>query len=158
MADLIRWTPGEFFSPILGDVSDAEREMNRMLRRAFGRKALRDRVLEEGAAWYPAVDVEEEPDKYLVKAELPGMKQEDIKVSVRDGTLILTGEKKTEHEEKHEGYHRYERSYGKFQRAFTLPTQVKSEKIKATYKNGILEIDIPKSEEAKPKEIEVKVS
>ena len=158
MADLIRWTPGELFSPIMGDISDAEREMNRMLRRAFGRRALRGRTLEEGAAWYPAVDVEEEPDKYLVKAELPGMKQEDIKVSLRDGTLILTGEKKSEHEEKHEGYHRYERAYGRFQRAFTLPTQVRSEKIKATYKNGILEIDIPKSEAARPKEIEVKVS
>jgi HSP20 family protein len=129
-------------------------EMNRMLRGFLGRTPVR--TMEEGGVWYPAVDIEDETDKYVIKAELPGLKQEDIKITLNDGTLTFSGEKKAEHKEKHEGYHCYERYSGKFQRSFTLPTQIKGDKIKANFKNGILEIDVPKSEEVKPKEIEIK--
>jgi HSP20 family protein len=132
-------------------------EMNRLFGGFLGRAPMRT-TAEEGCILYPAVDVEDEADKYVLKAELPGLKKDDLKVTVSDGSIVLSGEKKAEHEEKHTGFHRYERCYGKFQRAFMLPTQVDANKIKANFKDGILEIDIPKSAEAKPKEIEIKAS
>ena len=105
--------------------------------------------------WRPHVDLSESEDLYEVKAELPGMKKEDIKVEVHDNVLTLTGEKKQEEKSDKKNYHRIERSYGKFERSFRLPKKVKAEEIKARYKNGILTIDIPKVEEMKPKEITV---
>jgi len=105
--------------------------------------------------WKPHVDLSESEDLYEVKAELPGMKKEDIKVEVHDNVLTLTGEKKQEEKSDKKNYHRIESSYGKFERFFRLPKEVKAEDIKANYKNGILTIDIPKVEETKPKEIAV---
>ena len=106
----------------------------------------------------PAVDIVEEKDKYLVKADLPGLKQEDIKVEVDDGVLKISGERKYEkkEEDKEKKYHYYERSYGAFERRFVLPSDVDTEKIDAKYENGVLEIVIPKTESKKPKEIKVK--
>lgn len=105
----------------------------------------------------PAVDVSEKEDRYIVKADLPGMKQEEIKVNLEDNVLTISGERKEEKEEKDEKkrYHYYERSYGSFARSFTLPNTVKTEEIKAKYEKGVLHIEIPKAEAKKPKEIKV---
>lgn len=107
--------------------------------------------------WSPAVDLTETPDEYIVKAELPGMKQDDIDVTLIDQTLTVSGEKKVEKEEKEKDYHRVERYFGKFQRSFHLPLRVDSEKIKATYKDGVLEVNLPKSADARKKEITIEV-
>jgi len=108
-------------------------------------------------AWTPAVDIAEHDDEYLVKVELPGVNKEDVKITIESNVLTIRGEKKQEKETKKENYHRVERNYGSFQRSFTLPSTVKSDKIDASYKDGILSISLPKAEEAKPKQIEVKV-
>jgi HSP20 family protein len=106
--------------------------------------------------WRPAVDVNETKDAYLLNAELPGMTKEDIKISFDNNLLTLAGEKKLEHEENKENYFRVERAYGKFERSFRLPEGVNADQIKANYKNGVLSLEIPKSEKVKPKEIEIK--
>jgi HSP20 family protein len=105
----------------------------------------------------PAVDVYEEKDDIVVKAELPGMTKEDIQVDIADSHLTLKGEKKKEEKIEEEDYFACERSYGSFHRSLELPTEVQAEKVKASFKNGILEIRLPKSEEAKTKEIKVKI-
>jgi len=165
MADLVRWTPGGLINPeVFGrfeDVGDFRREINRMNRnmnrmfRRFLRRTPSPAFME--GAWSPAIDLEEDADKYIVKAELPGINKEDIKVSVTDNTLTLSGERRFEREGREKAYRHYERAYGKFQRAFTLPSQVNSEQIKASYNAGILEIDIPKSETGKAREIEIQI-
>ena len=106
-------------------------------------------------AWSPSVDLSETEDKYEVKADLPGMKKDEIKISFNDSVLTLTGEKKHEEKVDEKNYHRVERAYGKFERSFRLPKDVKADQIKANYKSGVLSIEIPKSEKAKPKEIAV---
>ncbi len=108
--------------------------------------------------WRPRIDVMEHADSFVIKAELPGVNRNDVKITVRENILTIKGEKKQEKEEKDKSYHRVERSYGSFERSFTLPSGVKNDKIDATYKDGVLTITLPKVEEAKPKEIEVKVS
>jgi len=108
-------------------------------------------------AWTPAVDIAEHDEQYLVEVELPGVNKEDVKITLENNILTIRGEKKQEKETRKESYHRVERSYGSFQRSFTLPTTIKSDKIDAAYKDGILQITLPKAEEAKPKQIEVKV-
>ena len=105
--------------------------------------------------WNPAVDITESKDGYEVKAELPGLKKENIKISFEDDVLVLSGERKNEKDEKDENFHRIERNYGKFERCFRLPNDVKSDEIKANYKNGVLTVNIPKNEKAKPKEIAI---
>ena len=105
--------------------------------------------------WQPAVDIVETKDSFEVKAELPGMKKDDIKIEFEDGVLTLTGERKSEKEDKDKNFYRMERRYGKFQRCFALPKNVKVEEIKASYKDGVLTVNIPKAEEAKAKEIEI---
>jgi HSP20 family protein len=107
--------------------------------------------------WYPAVDVLESKDSYLIRAELPGMKREDIKVEVKDGTLVLSGERKSEKPADGVEYRHVERVTAKFWRSFSLPETVKQDGIEATYKDGILEMRVPKAEEAKPRQIEISV-
>jgi HSP20 family protein len=103
------------------------------------------------------VDVYEEKDEIVVKAELPGMDKSDIEVNISDSELTLKGEKKKEEKIEEENYFRSERSYGAFVRSVDLPTDVQADKVKAAFKNGILEVRLPKTEEAKTKEIKVKV-
>jgi HSP20 family protein len=103
------------------------------------------------------VDIHEGDKEITLKAELPGIKKEDVHIDVNDGVITLRGERKFEKEDKKENYHRIERSYGSFHRSFTLPSTVDVEKIKAKYKDGILEATLPKTEEAKPKSIPVEV-
>ena len=150
--NLVKYEPTSVWDPF-SDFLDLRSEMNRLLGTFFDRPGTQD----VARGWYPAVDIYEENDRYIVKAELPGVKQEDIKVSLANNTLTLKGERKGEHEDKHDGYHRRERIYGEFCRSFQLPTDVDAEKIQAKSKDGILEIEIPKSEKAKPKEISIKV-
>jgi len=107
--------------------------------------------------WFPSLDVAETKNDIVVKVELPGMDQKDINISLSDGHLIIKGEKKQEKEEKEENYHFIERSYGAFTRSVQLPKEVKHDKISASYKNGVLKVVLPKSEEAKKKEVKIKV-
>jgi HSP20 family protein len=110
------------------------------------------------AEWSPLVDISEDEKEYLIKAEIPEMRKEDIKLNVHDDVLTITGERKYEKEEKNKKYHRVERSYGSFLRSFTLPEDADGTKVGAEYKDGLLKIHLPKSEKAKPKAIEVKVA
>jgi len=105
----------------------------------------------------PSMDIFEAGGDVVVKAELPGMKKEDIEVTVTDSSITISGEKKKEDEVKKKNYYKYERSYGSFCRTFSLPTTVKTDKVKSTFKDGILEIRMPKTEEAKSKEVKVKI-
>jgi HSP20 family protein len=109
------------------------------------------------SSWTPAVDIAEHDDEYLVKVELPGVNKDEVKLTLENNILTIRGEKKQEKETKKENYHRVERSYGSFQRSFTLPAAVKADKIDASYKDGILTVSLPKAEEAISKQIEVKV-
>jgi HSP20 family protein len=146
---LIRWTPGRELMGIQG-------EMNRFFDDFFGvpRKA----EDQERLRWTPRVNIEEVKDHFEITAELPGLKREDVKIEIKDRVLTLTGEKKVENEKKDRNVYLFERTYGSFCRTFTLPDNVDEEKIGAEFKDGLLRIDIPKTEEAKPKEIEVKVN
>lgn len=128
----------------------------------FFRRDWMEPLFKESESWssecfVPAVDIREKDDRYILEAELPGMKKEDIKVEVKDGVLTISGERKYEHEEKKEDYTRIERCYGTFHRAFTLPEHVLDSQIEATYKDGILTVTLPKGEKAKPKQIDVKI-
>lgn len=107
--------------------------------------------------WSPAVDVREDKNGFTVRAELPGMKREDIDVSLHDGALFITGERKAEPQEEGVEIHRQESFCGKFQRVLTLPAPVAVDKVKANYKDGVLTITLPKTEEAKPRQIDISV-
>jgi HSP20 family protein len=118
---------------------------------------LRDGALTAGE-WKPLMDVVETKDGITLKVEVPGIKQEDINISLEDNTLTVKGERKNESEVNEEGYKRFERSYGAFERSVALPPTVDTERVKATYKNGVLEIQLPKREEARPKAIKVEAA
>ena len=105
--------------------------------------------------WNPAVDLYEKDDHFMIKAELPGVNKDDIKIDLQDQLLTLSGERTYDNEIKEENYYRRERSYGKFQRAFTLPADVDSDKIKAEFKDGLLQIEVPKPEGKKAKQVTV---
>ncbi|MGO9215996.1 MAG: Hsp20/alpha crystallin family protein [Syntrophales bacterium] len=105
----------------------------------------------------PDVDIFQTDKDVVLKAELPGMKKEDIEVTLKAGTITISGEKKKEDEAKKKDYYKYERSYGFFCRTFSLPAEVKADKVKSTFKDGVLEVIMPKSEEAKKKEVKVKI-
>ena len=109
----------------------------------------------KSTVWAPDVDIKETDKEVLIKADLPGMKLEDIDVSVDEDQLLIKGERKTEKEEKKKDYIRVERSYGSFYRSFNIGVPVKADEIKASYKNGVLEINLPKAEVKKPKKIEI---
>jgi HSP20 family protein len=143
---VIRWRP-------FSEMSNLQREMNRMFD-----SFMRMPDEEEGfrGTWSPEIDIKETADAIVIQADLPGMKKDEIKLQIRDNTLQISGEKKMQEEKKGETYHRVERVYGSFRRTFTLPTMVDSSKIQAIYKDGVLHLTLPKSEESKPKEIQIK--
>lgn len=147
---IMRWKP-------IRDIVSIQDEMNKMFEDLFGRKSQRWTEPEDGL-WSPSVDVSETKDDIVLTAEVPGLKKEDIKLSVQDNVLTISGEKKIEKEEKDANYHRLERSFGSFCRSFTLPTPVQPDKIKASYKEGVLKVTLPKTEEVKPKEIPINIS
>jgi HSP20 family protein len=146
--EMVRWQP-------FGGLNGIHKGMNELFDEAFGRS--RPYLAAGNGAWLPPVDILESNDGYLLRAELPGMKGEEFNLEVKDGTLTLTGERKFDEPAKGVQYHRVERAAGKFSRSFSLPQTVKSEEIKATYRDGILEIHVPKAEEAKPKQIPISV-
>lgn len=137
--------------PTLGRLTDLRDEIDRLFEAPLARTT-------EFLGWSPAFDVYEEKDVYVVKAELPGMKKEDINVSIQGGELVISGERKSETKSEGTETHRAERFFGKFQRSVSLPATIAEKDVKAEYKDGVLTVTLPKSEEAKPKQIEVKVS
>jgi HSP20 family protein len=145
--EITKWDP-------LRDFSNLRSEMERVFDTMLGRYP-RERV--EGL-WAPLVDVEETKDNVIARIELPGIKKEDIKVSLHNNILTISGERKHQTEEKSKTYYRIERSYGKFQRTVELPSEVVADKAKANYKDGMLELVNSKSEKAKEKEIAIEVS
>jgi HSP20 family protein len=145
--ELTPWRP-------FGELGSLRREMDRLWDSFFGERPL-TRVWER--EWAPSLDVSETKDNFVVKAEVPGIDAKDIDISLTGDVLTIKGEKKQEREEKEEDYHLVERSYGTFSRSIRLPAEVESTKIKASYKNGILRVTLPKSEKVKAKEVRIKV-
>ena len=144
---LVRWSPiRSSFTP--------QTELSRLVDDFLGRRFEADGP----TAWLPVVDIEETPEAYLVRAELPGMRLEDIKITVADNALSIRGEKRREEEKNGTTYHRVERVYGSFERSFSLSHAVAADKIEATYRDGVLEVSIPKAEEAKAREIQIKIA
>ena len=148
MNPLAKWNP----------FRELEDIQNRLSSR-FGRTSLRGLGDESMTVseWTPLVDLAEDDKEYLIKAELPEVKKEDVKVTVENGVLTITGERKFEKEEENKKYHRIERAYGSLMRSFTLPQDAAGDKINAEFKDGVLKVHLPKSAEAKPKSIDVKV-
>jgi len=150
--DLTIWRPFKGLVPF--DLEQMKREMDRLWDSFINGPRRR---VEEGEIWYPSLDVAETKNDLVIKAEIPGIDPKDIDISLSDGILTIKGEKRQEREEKEEDYHLIERSFGSFSRSVQLPKGVQSEKINASYKNGILKVVLPKTEEAKKKEIKIKV-
>jgi HSP20 family protein len=146
--ELVPWRP------FGGELSSLRREMDSLWNRFFGETPLARTFAEE---WSPTVDISESKDNFIIKAELPGVDERDVNVSISGDILTVKGEKKKEAEEKDEHHYRAERYYGSFQRSFQLPTSVKADKIEAAFEKGVLKVTLPKVEEAKKKKIEVKV-
>jgi len=146
---IIRWDP-------FRDLSTIQDRMNKLFEDTLARS--RGEESTSLAAWAPPVDIYETKEAIVVKAELPGIEQKDIDVQVHDNILTLRGERKFESDVKRENFHRIERSYGTFQRSFSLPNIIQQDQIKARFNNGILEITLPKVEEAKPRQIKVDIT
>lgn len=138
----------------LMEIVGLRNDMDRFLSDTF--RSFFDEGYEEKFNWRPSVDLEESGDNYMISAELPGIKKEDIKISIVDNKVLLSGEVNEEKNVEDTNYYLKERVRGKFSRSFTLPSPVDSSKADASYKDGILRLTIPKAEEAKPKEIEIK--
>jgi len=149
------------FNPVR-DLLNVEREFNRMFNSLGSRFGITHQgdIDEEydNAVWMPLTDISEDNDNFYLKADLPGIKKEDVKISYTDGAISISGERSQEKETKEKKFYRIERSYGKYYRSFNVPTEIKEDKIKAEFKDGQLTITIPKADEVKPKEIDIKVS
>jgi HSP20 family protein len=151
---VVRWNPAR-------ELLNIEREFGRMFNNfekkfGFGNSG-EERDDYENAVWSPLTDISENKENYVLKMDLPGIDKKDVKISYSDGQLNISGERKMEKEEKDSRYHRVERLYGKYYRSFSLPDKVKESLIDAEFKDGQLTITVPKSEEVKPKELEIKV-
>jgi HSP20 family protein len=141
--ELIRWEPFE-------NLSKFQSRINDLFAENFGRSSAKT-----SGVWYPAVDILESKEAYVIRAELPGMKKEDFNLEVKDDMLTLTGERKSEKSAGGVEYRSVERVNGKFLRSFTLPETVKHDEIRATYMDGVLEIHVPKAQQPKPRQITV---
>jgi HSP20 family protein len=146
---VVRWEP-------LRELSSLQNEMNRLFNTAFDAPAPAGN---SGAMrrWVPAMDLVETDDSFILRADLPGMTQEDVKIELEDNVLTVSGERKSQHETKQEGYHRVERAFGSFSRSLTLPKGVDADAVTAKFDNGVLEISVPKPEERKPRRIAIAV-
>lgn len=149
MANLVHWNP-------FGELNRMDRSFNRMMRKAFSgwpRPALEGETFE----WAPSADISETDKEYLIRAELPAVKKEDVKVTVDGGMITIEGERKQDKEEKNEKYHQIESFYGSFSRSFALPEDVNTDAIKCENKDGVLTVHLPKNEtqKAEPKQIAV---
>jgi HSP20 family protein len=157
MATMMRWDPFQ-------DLRDAQEEMAQMsqmsqmspmLAHALGLHG-QQQGSGRATAWAPALDISERKDAYLVTVELPGLKAEDLDITMEDGLLTIQGERQFTSDSSEQQFHRVERRYGAFRRSITLPAQVQAEQIEASFDNGVLQIVVPKMEEAKPKRIQVR--
>jgi HSP20 family protein len=145
---LVRWEP-------VREITSIQSEMNRLFNTFFDTPTAGN-----GSAarrWIPAMDLVETDDHFVLKADLPGLKEEDVNIEVEENVLTVSGERKAEHEDKREGYVRVERSYGSFRRSLTLPEGVDAEAVTANFDNGVLEVRIPKPEERKPRRVAIQV-
>jgi HSP20 family protein len=136
------------------ELLDLQRGINHLFENSVGRSSNEGVSL---STWTPAVDIYEDETSFMIKLELPEVNREDVKVNLHENTLSISGERRIENEDKRDGYHRVERSYGQFYRSFTLPPNINAEGINAQFKDGMLRLSVPKKEEAKPKQIEVNV-
>ena len=144
---IVRWEPFREFTTL-------QNEMNRLFNTVFDAPAPGN----GGSTmrrWMPAMDLVETEDNFVLRADLPGMKEDDVKIEFEDGTLTVSGERKAEHESKNEGYYRVERAFGSFSRSLTLPQGIDPEGVTANFEHGVLEVLIPKPEERKPRRIEI---
>ena len=148
--NLIKWDPFK-------ELEDVSNRLNRIFRRAPVRAEPGNEMLAM-ADWAPSVDISETGTAYLVKAEIPGVNKDDVKVTIQDGMLTIQGERKMEKEEKDKKFHRIERTYGSFVRSFRVPGDADENSVKAEFKDGMLNVTLAKSEKAKPKQINVSVS
>jgi HSP20 family protein len=147
MMNLVKWNPWR-------EMSTLQHRLNHILNEPFFRGAGETEELSVGT-WYPAVDMFDDDDKIVIKAELPGMDKKDISVDIENRVLTLSGERNYDNEVKEENYYRRERATGKFKRSFHLPADLDADQIKADFKDGVLKVEIPKPEEQKPKQIAV---
>ncbi len=145
MTELAVWRP----------IQELKKEMDRIWQEFFGKSYLPEKW--ESIEWIPAVDVSETEDAVIVKVDIPGVKPEDMEISLIDNFLVIKGEKKKEEEEKKENFYRMERYYGSFMRSIQLPCEVDEEKIEASYKDGVLKVILPKKPEEKKKVIKINV-
>ena len=148
---VVRWDP-------FRELEDLSDRLNRVFNRPSPSRQQDGKETMTAADWFPAVDVIETEKDYVIKAELPEVKKEDVKVTVQDGVVTIQGERRQELEDKNRRFHRVERSYGSFVRSFTMPDFVDETKVSADFKDGVLSLHLPKTEKAKPRAIEVKVS
>ncbi len=153
--NLTRYQRPEVAWPGFGRLSSLRDELDRLFESPWTELARTSQLL---SGWTPALDIHEDKDNFIVRAELPGMKREDIDVSLHDGALSISGERKLEQKFEEAEVYRTERFFGKFQRTVSLPAAVAADKVKAQYKDGVLTITLPKTEEAKPKQIDVNVN
>ena len=143
---LVKWEP-------FRELEDIQTRLNRLF--GSGRPGEPDLSMSD---WSPAIDVQETEKEYLIKADLPEVKKDDVKVTMHDGVLTVEGERKLEKEDRNRRFHKIERAYGKFVRRFTLPTEVEAAKVQAEFKDGVLNVHLPKSANATPQTIQVKVA
>ena len=156
MNNLTRWQRPELATwPGFGRLTDLRDEIARLFEAPLAELARGSQVL---SVWTPGIDLYEDKDNLYLKAELPGMKREQIEVSLHEGVLSISGERKGESNREEAEVHRAERFFGRFQRTVSLPAPVAQDKVKAQYKDGILTVTLPKTDEAKPKQIDVHVS
>ena len=152
MATMTRWDPFQD----LRSAQDEMAQMSPMLAHALGLQG-QPQGSDRATAWAPALDISERKDAYLVTVELPGVEADDLDITMEDGLLTIQGERQfTSESSSEQQFHRIERRYGAFRRSITLPAQVQAEQIQASFDNGVLQIVVPKMEEAKPKRIQVR--
>jgi len=145
---VVKWDP-------LRDLLSIQDRMNRLFEQTLSRSRAEEGIA--ASTWSPAVDIYETPESIVMKAELPSLSREDIEIHIRDNTLTLRGERRFAKEVQQETYLRIERAYGAFQRSFTLPATIQQDKIRAVFRDGVLELTLPKAEEAKPKKVAIEV-
>jgi len=154
---LVRFRPFSSAVDPFRDLSDIQSEMNRLFDGFFGRPSQVGQVGGMERVWAPAVDMYETKDELVITAELPGLTEKDLQLSITGDMLTIRGERRWDQEVKQDNYYRGERWFGKFERALPLPIPVQAEKVKASYRDGVLIVTLPKAEEIKPKEIKIDV-